>query len=153
MGVFAWTDHPRSEELCDPGVIKSWETFEKIRKLDGREKLSQGEENTLFFTAYRGCLLCVAKVALMTDENPFLLSALSWSSCQEVGRFWGYWTLSLEVAAVGASDQKSGPSALLLPPMNTVSEGNGGLVVWQATPALCECGAAAPERERSAGAD
>lgn len=30
VGVFAWTDHPRWEELCDPGVIKSWEMFEKI---------------------------------------------------------------------------------------------------------------------------
>lgn len=91
-----------------------------------------GQENNLGFTANRGCLLCVAKLALMPDENTSLLSVLAeapiktWGDDGVTGAYQAQNCLvtegealesvatscSLEVAAVGSS--RPGPRSQCL---------------------------------------
>lgn len=132
----------------------------------GKENSSLGEENNLFFTANRGCLSCVAKVALTPDENAFLLSSLAeapvwpWGGDGVPGPYQAPSCLitkgqalgsvatpcSLAAAAVGSS--RPGPRSSLLPPVEGVLGGKWGICCFtRATPAPCQCGTAAPEAE------
>lgn len=100
----------------------------------------------MFFSANRGCLLCVAKVAITPGENAFLLSSLAeapvWPRGSDgvtgpyqapsylitKGEAPGLVATPCSPAAAAVGGSRPGPRSSLLPPVEAVLGENGGFV-------------------------